>query len=302
MIIRDAIAWGSAKLKNAGIESPSLDAALLLCSVMNIDRSTLIAKDTETLSDEALAAYQTLIERRKKGECVAYITGKKEFYGLEFFVNKSVLVPRADTEILVETAIDILKKGTRDGGQGTGENCKIKVLDLCTGSGAIAVSLKHEMPEIEIHATDISAEALEVAKGNAKRLLGENKILFYLGDLYDAIPRPPSPVPCPPHAHYSLITVNPPYISTNEINTLPPEVQHEPRLALDGGKTGLEIIERIIEKAPEYLVPGGVLLMEADPRQMKTIAALLEKRGFCDIQLNKDLAGQERVIGGRFEV
>jgi release factor glutamine methyltransferase len=288
MTVREILAQESVGLKKANIQSSSLDASLLLCFVLNIDRSTLLAKDTETLSDEVLATYQALIDRRKKGECVAYITGKKEFYGLEFFVNKSVLVPRPDTEILVEAAKDILKKGTGE---------KIRVLDLCTGSGAIAVALKHEMPEVEIHAADISSDALEVAKKNTEHLLGENKILFFQGDLYDALPaRALLPI-C-----YSLIISNPPYIPTEEIQTLSLEVQNEPRLALDGGKTGLEIIERIIEKAPEYLVSGGTLLMEADPRQMKTITSLLEKRGFGDIQLNKDLAGQERVIGGRFEV
>jgi release factor glutamine methyltransferase len=285
MTIREALAQGGADLKNAGIKNPSLDAALLLCFVLNISREKLTASNTDEISEKNLEAFVTTINKRKKGECVAYITGKKEFRGLEFFVNKEVLVPRPETETLVEAAKEILKKGIER---------NIKILDLCTGSGAIAVSLKNEMPEIKVHATDISSDALKVAKRNAGCLLGENKICFHQGDLFGALPAHAAP--------YSLIISNPPYIPSDEIQTLSLEVQNEPRLALDGGKTGLEIIERIIEKAPEYLVSGGVLLMEADPRQMKKIASLLEKRGFCDIQLNKDLAGQERVIGGRFEV
>ena len=278
MIIREALAATCADLKSAGIETPSLDASLLLAHVLNTSRTALTASGQETLSEKAFAALRALIQRRLNGECTAYILGKKEFRGLEFLVNPSVLVPRPDTETLVEAAITVIK-----------EYDKARVLDLCTGSGAVAISLKNEMPELEVWAADISAEALETAKQNARRLLSDGSIQFYSGDLYDALPR----------SQFNLIISNPPYIPTDEIKTLSAEVRNEPRLALDGGKSGLEIIERIINGASEKLIKGGALLMEADPLQMKKISVLLEKKGFNEIIIYNDLSGLQRVIGGK---
>jgi len=206
---------------------------------------------------------------------------------LEFDVNPFVLVPRPETETLVETAIDIVQKKLQG-------NSLTNILDLCTGSGAVAISLKNEIPLCEITATDISSNALKTAIHNAEKLLGGNHIDFFQGDLYSALP---SPLPAP----YSLIVSNPPYISSDEIQTLSKEVQNEPRLALDGGASGLDIITRIIKEAPNYLKQTGYLLLEADPRQMKQITTLLEKNKFKNIQLYKDLSGSNRVIGGRFE-
>ena len=280
MIVREALAQGGTDLKFTGIDTPGLDASLLLAFVLKTNRTSLLAAGTETLSVKACKTYCELIERRCNGECVAYIIGKKEFRGLEFEVNPSVLVPRPDTETLVEAALKQLKDNQKE----------VCVLDLCTGSGAVAISLKSEMPELEIHATDISAEALETAKRNAIRLLPNSKIQFYQGDLYKALP----------DLKFNLIVSNPPYIPSHEINTLSAEVQNEPRIALDGGGDGLVIIKRIIDGAPGYLQNNGILLMEADPRQMKDISMMLEKRGFKDIQLYKDLADSQRVIGGMY--
>ncbi|MCL2265365.1 MAG: peptide chain release factor N(5)-glutamine methyltransferase [Treponema sp.] len=295
MLIREAIAQGNADLKFAGIKSPGLDSSLLLAHVLKTNRTSLTARSNETLAEKHCAEFCELIERRANGECTAYITGKKEFRGLDFIVNKSVLVPRPDTETLVEAALEIINKeilhGTRTFGSPSNQHeHEIKVLDLCTGSGAVAVALKNEMPELEVYASDISAEALETAKQNAEKLLGSNKINFYHGDLFDALPAP-----------YSIIASNPPYIPSNEIETLQAEVQNEPHLALDGGSFGLEIIKRIIDNAPKFLKNGGWLLMEADPRQMNEITILLDKKGFNGIKLYKDLSGSNRVIGGRFD-
>jgi release factor glutamine methyltransferase len=288
MTIRETILHGSSVLKTAGIDSPSLDSSLLLAHVLNISRSSLISKDNEPLSDEAFAIFQSLLERRKNGECTAYILGKKEFRGLEFLVNPSVLVPRPDTETLVEAAIEQLKEHI------TRNVEPIRVLDLCTGSGAVAISIaaaiKYKIGDIEVHAADISSNALVVAKKNAELLAG-GSINFFQGDLFDALP----------DVLFSLIACNPPYIPTDTIKTLSAEVQKEPSLALDGGSSGLEIIERIIEKAPEYLVKKGILLMEADPRQMEKIKTLLENRGFSEIIIYNDLSGQQRVIGGKYD-
>jgi len=291
MKTRDALAEGSAELKAGGIDSPSLDASLLLAHVMNTARASLLAHGTDAITDDALAAFRALIQRRLNGECAAYILGKKEFRGLEFLVNKSVLVPRPETETLVETAVNILNKKNK-------EAEIIRVLDLCTGSGAIAVSIKSEMPEAEVWATDISEQALETAKTNAARLLQVSAVLFYQGDLFNALPDNAQSV-----EKFSVIVSNPPYISTEEIKTLALEVQNEPLVALDGGHTGLEIIERIIEGAPDYLQKNGALLMEtAGAKQTKKIAVLLEKGGFTNINIYKDLSGQERVIEGVYEV
>jgi release factor glutamine methyltransferase len=287
MLIREALAQGNADLKFAGIKTPGLDASLLLAHILNTNRTKLIARGTDRLSEKECAAFCQFLEKRANGECTAYIIGKKEFRGLEFDVNRSVLVPRPETETLVETAIEVIKKNTQ-------HNSVVTILDLCTGSGAVAVSLKHEMPTCEITATDISPDAMKTAAHNAEKLLGGKLINFFQGDLFDALPRS---LPTP----YSVIVSNPPYISSEEIQTLSAEVQNEPRLALDGGISGLEIIKRIIEEAPDYLQQNGYLLLEADPRQMEQIKILLDKKRVKDIQLYKDLSGQNRVIGGRIE-
>ena len=292
MIIREATLHGASVLKSAGIESPSLDSSLLLAHVLNISRSSLISKDNEPFSDEAFDIFQTLLERRKNGECTAYILGKKEFMGLEFLVDPSVLVPRPDTEILVEAAVVATIEQLIKNKEKTTES--VRVLDLCTGSGAVAIAtaiaIKHEVGDIEVYAADISSNALVIAKKNAERLAG-GSINFFQSDLFDALP----------DILFSLIVCNPPYIPTGTIKTLSAEVQNEPRLALDGGKSGLEVIELIIQKAPNYQIKKGILLMEADPRQMEKIKNLLENRGFIEIIVYNDLSGRQRVIGGKYD-
>jgi len=287
MLIREALAQGNSDLKYAGIKTPGLDASLLLAYILKTDRAKLIARETEELSEEESESFCKLIERRANGECTAYIIGKKEFRELEFDVNPFVLVPRPETETLVETAIDIIKKRLQG-------NSIVNILDLCTGSGAVAIALKNEISMCEVTATDISSNALKTAIQNAEKLLIGSHIEFFQGDLYSALPAPLT-------AQFSLIVSNPPYIPSDEIQTLSSEVQNEPRLALDGGNSGLDIITHIIEKAPEHLKQNGYLLLEADPRQMEQIANLFAKKGFKDIKLFKDLSGDDRVIGGRFE-
>jgi release factor glutamine methyltransferase len=309
MTIREALAAGSAALAAAGIENPGLDASLLLAEVLNISRSSLMAA-AEPLTETSSAAFDGLIKRRLAGECTAYILGRKEFYGLDFQVNPAVLVPRPDTEILVEAALKRLK--TKSGKPLYALDCmrsahtegmcaetntlpkqeavlKGRLLDLCTGCGAAAIALKHEMPDLEVWAADISAEAIETAAANAARLLTTGAIHFCLGNLFDALPSSP----------FTLILSNPPYIPTAEIVGLSPEVRGEPILALDGGSDGLDIISNIISRAPEFLCPGGILLLEADPRQMERIGSLLSQAGFTGIQTHRDLSGKERVIEGK---
>ena len=277
MTVREALAEAAA----AGMSA--LDASLLLAEVLNTSRSSLIAADSRPLDEASLAAFRALVKRRLDGECVAYILGRKEFYGLDFQVTPAVLVPRPDTETLVEAALDVIK-------QLAPTNQPLRVLDLCTGSGAIAIALKHTMPELEVWAADISAEALAVARANAARLLPPDSIHFCHSDLFSALSPP-----------FHLIVSNPPYVPTAEIAGLDPEVRGEPLLALDGGSDGLDIIGRIISGAPQFLCSNGALLLEADPRQMERIAALLPLVGgplvgFTDIQIRRDLSGKERVI------
>jgi release factor glutamine methyltransferase len=286
MIIRQALAEAAA----AG--TSALDASLLLASMLNTNRSSLLADDVRPLDEASLAAFRALVKRRLAGECTAYILGKKEFYGLDFQVTPAVLVPRPDTETLVETALGVIKQLAET-------NQEVRVLDLCTGSGAVAIALKHTMPELEVWATDISDEALDVARANADRLLPPDSIHFCHGDLFGALPRASQGGDA---ATFHLIVSNPPYIPTAEIAGLAPEVRGEPFLALDGGGDGLSIISRIISGAPQFLNPtnqrfAGALLLEADPRQMQRIAALLMQAGFTDIQTRRDLSGAERVIG-----
>ncbi|MCL2128618.1 MAG: peptide chain release factor N(5)-glutamine methyltransferase, partial [Treponema sp.] len=171
----------------------------------------------------------------------------------------------------------------------------VRVLDLCTGCGAIAIALKNEMPELEVWAADISAEAIEVAKSNAARLLPPESIHFFYGDLYNTLTNP-NPQISNPHYLFTVVVSNPPYIPTGEIASLPAEVRCEPVTALDGGSDGLEVIRRIISRTDEFLCHGGVLLLEADPRQMESIGALLKEKGFQNIQTQKDLSGKERII------
>jgi len=280
MTIREALAQGSAALAVADIKNSGLDASLLLAEVLNVSRSSLMAAASQPLTETSCAAFDQFIKRRLAGECTAYILGRKEFYGLDFQVNPAVLVPRPDTETLVEAALEQLTMNGQP-------PC---VLDLCTGCGAVAIALQHAMPELEVWATDISVEALKVAQANATRLLPDKTIHFCRGDLFDAYEQQ-SPVP--------LIVSNPPYIPTAEIAGLSPEVRREPILALDGGSDGLDIIRKIISRAPEFLCSGGSLLLEADPRQMRRITTLLVQAGFTGIQTRSDLSGKERVIGGR---
>jgi release factor glutamine methyltransferase len=279
MTIREALAEGGMSLMAAGMETPGLDASLLLAHVLETNRTTLAASGPEPLSEEKYAEFRALIDRRLSGECTAYIIGKKEFRGLEFIVNPSVLVPRPDTETLVETAL--LHLGVKN-----------TVLDLCTGSGAVAVSLKNEASDAEVFATDISDIALETAKLNAARLLRGGTIAFYQGDLYGALPDS--------HPLFSLIVCNPPYIPSSVIESLPAEVRKEPHSALDGGATGLEIIRRVIDGASSFLLRGGTLLLEADARQMNEITVLFKNRRFHTIKTYNDLSGHERVTGGTY--
>jgi len=289
MTVREAIAEGKRALKSpcfkALITTPDLDAYLLLAETLRLSKEELITHGETILTPDAHKRFDEFLGRRMGGECVAYILGKKEFRGLDFFVNPSVLVPRPDTELLVEAVLGKRELWNKIGARGE----TIRALDLCTGSGAIAVSLKNEMPGLELWAADISAEALETAKANAEQHQILESIHFCQGHLFEALTA---------GLTFHAILSNPPYIPSAEIKRLPPEVQREPRLALDGGEDGLEIIMEIISRTPDYLESGGTLLLEAGPEQMKSVSQALEKNRFINIKTYNDLSGLERVIEG----
>jgi release factor glutamine methyltransferase len=283
MTTGEALREGAARLRLAGVESPGLDAALLLAFVLKTTRERLLLMDMAPLLDDAAADFGRLLERRSEGECVASILGVKEFWGLDFAVSPDVLIPRPDTETLVEAALAALNPAGKAGLRPP------LLLDLCAGSGAVAIALKHELPFLEVYATDISPQALAIARKNAARLLpGPGAVHFLEGDLFE---------PVPPLG-FDVIAANPPYVPSAEIPNLSREVRFEPLIALDGGEDGLDLARRIVEDAPAFLGNGGRLLMEADPRQMPSLALILKKKGYRNIRLHRDLSGVDRVIEG----
>jgi release factor glutamine methyltransferase len=241
---------------------------VLLSLQLRKTRVELYLSFDQPLRSSEVARYRALVKRRLNREPLQYITGRQEFWSLEFTVNPSVLIPRPDTEILVEEAL-LLKK-TNQFPEGSGDQTRI--LDLGTGSGAIAVSLAKEMEGAAFWATDISTEALGVARENAERHAVSGKITFCQGDLWQALEQP-APA-------FDMIISNPPYIASHAFDTLPEEVRsYEPRIALDGHEKGMYFIERIIADAENYLKPGGWLLMEMDPGQTDQALALIGARG-----------------------
>lgn len=280
MNIRDALKRGCEVLEGAGSESPRLDAQVLLLAVLREERTVLVSHPERELASQEEQLYNQYISERALGKPVSYITGMKEFMGLEFAVNEAVLIPRPETELLVEEAVRVLNGKA------------MRVLDLCTGSGAIAVSIRHFVPQAEVTATDLSEEALKVARENAERLTAGG-IRFLQGDLFEAF----SNLQAPGSELFNLIVSNPPYIPAKVIDGLMPDVKDfEPRLALDGGTDGLDIYRRLIPQAAEHLAPGGVLLLEIGFDQGETVPDLCRQAGLGNIAVLKDLAGLDRVV------
>ena len=270
--------WTEQRFTERGLGTPRLDAQLLLAHVLQKDRVYLYTHFDQPLAPDELAAFRGLIQRRLAGESVAYLLGKKEFRSLELTVDARVLVPRPDTETLVDVALALLPEDGR-------------VADIGTGSGAIALALKQERPALEVLAVDRSSDAATVARQNAARLSLEVEILE--GDLL---------APLAARGPFALIASNPPYIPTAEIATLAPEVQKEPRAALDGGRDGLDLVRRLIREAPPLLAPAGALALEIGAGQAPAVAALFAADGRYEAAtLTKDLAGIERVVAARLK-
>jgi release factor glutamine methyltransferase len=280
--VRRVLAWAAGDLQKRGSPSPRLDAELLLGRVLGSDRIGLIVNADRPLDKTELGRYRELHQRRRAGEPVAYLLGVREFYGRPFRVDSRVLIPRPDTEILVETALS----RTRD------RSMYARVLDLCTGSGCVATTLACERPTSRVLGIDISADALCVARENALRL-GAVRTAFLRSDLFSALD--------PARARYELITANPPYIADAEIASLAVDIRaFEPRQALAGGPDGLDLVRRIVEQAPAFLAPGGLLALEVAAGQAPSVRELFETRGFSALELQRDYGGHERVVSGQW--
>jgi release factor glutamine methyltransferase len=278
--VQRVLAWMTQDLQGLGIASPRLDSELLLSHALQCDRVRLYMDMQRPLDPTELAAVRALVVRRRRREPVAYILGRREFYMRPFTVDASVLVPRPETEVLVDRALDALPTDAA------------RALDLCTGSGVIAVTLALERPSLQVDATDISEAALAVARGNAERLAAADRVHIFHGDLFAPLPTP---------QRYALIAANPPYVRDADWSTLAPDITaHEPRTALLAGAEGLDVVARICSESPAWLEPGGALLMEIGSGQAAAVIALLAGTGaFEPAVAHRDLAGIDRVIEAR---
>lgn len=281
MKIIEAIKNAEKQFSEKGIASARWDAELLLAHVLLKDRTWVFTHVQDTLESGAEILYQQLIDRRACREPLQYIVGKQEFWGLEFMVTQDVLIPRPETELVVEAAIGCLRGAST-----------AAILDLCTGSGCIAVSLAKEFPAARVFAADRSAPALAVARENARKHGVNGHIRFLEGDLFGPLEELDL---C---GQIDVITANPPYIGSGELGTLQPEVRDfEPEMALISGPAGTEFHKRIISEAPAFLKQAGTLIMEMGIGQAETLIAMAdETRAYKKPEVLKDLAGIERVI------
>lgn len=281
MTIMEAIKKGMIELKNSNIESPKLKSRLLMQFILNKPRQYVIVNDMEELNENEERKYFDAILKIRKGIPLEHITHQKEFMKLNFFVDENVLIPRQDTEILVEEVIKIAQK----------TNAK-KILDLCTGSGAIAVSLAKYLPKSEITAIDISNEALKIAKKNAINNQVENRITFISSDIFTNLN----------DEKFDIIVSNPPYIKRNVIESLDEEVKKEPYIALDGGEDGLYFYKKIIRESYQYLKYGGYLCLEIGfDKKIDVIELIENEEKFENTYSKKDLYDNDRIIVTRIK-
>jgi release factor glutamine methyltransferase len=270
------ITWTTEHFQKKGKDNPRLDAEVLLAHLLGIDRMGLYLNYDTPLKEGERAIYREMIQRRTAGEPVAYIIGHKEFWSMKFAVSPECLIPRPETEHLVEEAVRIGKE----------QQPPLRILEIGHGCGAVAIALATELAEAQIMATDISPGARSLAQENAEAHGVRERVQFVLADLY-----PPREEP------FGLICSNPPYITTGEILQLAPEVRdYEPLPALDGGKDGLRFLREIAQGAPDFLTEGGWLLLEMGKGQDPQVATILQERGFSHVDLIPDYAGVKRVI------
>jgi len=294
--VESCLASGTLLLEQAGIETARLDAECLLAAVLGRPRWQLTLEPNRRLSVEEFGQSLRLFQRREQREPLAYILGTREFWSLPFSVSSGVLVPRPETETLVEAALAAWgeMKTERRAPRAERREAGPTIVELCTGSGAVAVALATELPTARILATDVSWRALRVARANAERHGVAERITFLRGNLCRAVDGQV------PEESVDLVVANPPYIPTGELVTLMPEVQWEPRLALDGGADGLRLAREIIQTSPDRIRPGGFLLLEIGAEQAEAVQALVAASGRLEpARLWRDLAGRPRVVSAR---
>ena len=292
LLVKEMLTMGEKQLMDSDIADATRDCKILYCYMMDIPFSKIILEYQKVLQDRLCDKYFELIDRRSKGEPVQYIMGCQEFMGLEFIVNENVLIPRQDTETLVEDALEIINTGSLRGEDMDVKRKEWDILDLCTGSGAIGVSLARIANKVNVTCSDISEGAIKVAKENAQKHGLAKSMKFEQGDLFK-----------PFNKHFrkqkfDMIISNPPYIKSSVIPTLQREVcEHEPLSALDGGESGLDFYERIVSGVGSHLKKGGVLLMEIGNDQGEAVSGLLSRNGeFTSIRVLKDLAQRDRIV------
>jgi len=278
MTIREAITQAASLLQNAQIPDPRTDAEIILSHVTGLDRLNMLMLGTTELTPEQEQRFSSLLLSRTKREPLQYLLGEQFFYGLRFEVDSRVLIPRQETEELCQWGICHLRSLKKEG---------LAALDLCTGSGAIAVTLKHECPQVTVTASDLSRDALSLARRNAQ--LNGTDVCFLQGDLWEPVAG----------MTFDLILSNPPYIPTEDCSALQAEVMREPRMALDGGMDGLDFYRRIADQAAAHLKPGGLLAVELGIGEADAVAKLFENAGLTGTVIRKDLYGVARMVGAR---
>lgn len=278
--VRRVLEWTIYHLKKSGSDTPRLDAEILLAHARGCQRIKLYVDYDVELDDEHRATMRELVKRRANHEPVAYLVGFREFFGLEFAVQKGVLVPRPDTETLVVKGLEL-----------AGALTEPRVLDLCTGSGCVAVAMAKNAPKATFTAVEIDPAVRDVAQKNIEKHSLGDRVDLLLGDLFEPVAG----------RQFEVVISNPPYVPDAEIATLDPDVRlHEPELALRGGADGLDIVRRIIGQAANFLTPGGVILLEISGEQAETVVGLFAAAGgFEPARIEKDLAGKSRVVWTR---
>jgi len=274
--IKNAISTGAAKLKAAGVADPRNDANLLAMHVIKRDRTFLLAHGEATLSPDQLDQYRSLIERRGSGEPLQYITGHQEFFNLDFETSPDVLIPRPETELIVEIGMELLKDKARP-----------FIADIGTGSGCIVISLLHELRQARAVATDVSTAALAVASRNAGHYEVSDRLRLIESDLFSALES---------NELFDLIVSNPPYVPAADLEGLQREVSHEPQKALDGGPDGLAVIRRLLNEAPVFLGARGYLVFEIGFDQAESVKRIIDSAAWESIDVRRDLQGIPRTV------
>ena len=278
MTVAEWLAVAAGRLSEAGIDDARLEAEVLIRHTSGMDRASLYASMREELPKPAVGQLEGLLLRRTAREPLAYITRHREFFGIDLEVSPAVLIPRQETELLVERAIDFCSS--------LGPAARPLIADIGTGSGAIAVAIALHVPRSTVYATDISREALATADENRRKYGLEGRIHLWRGDLLRPLPRP-----------VDLVVANPPYIPTGDISYLAPEVQREPRSSLDGGVDGLGVVRRLLSQASGRLRPGGRVIVEISPEQLDAVSALAGRCAlYGEVSFHRDMLGLARAV------